>query len=279
MTPLATIIEDLERADAFFAQLMYWEGVKNRYGSCNKDCDPNVSDCLYFIIDSLRFRVEKELEDEITEKLYYEMLLIIGSFTSVTAPSVNAGANQNVAVGSPATFTATITPGSGTITSILWTKVSGGSIVLSGTTTNTLVATDFAAGVFTFRVTVTDSNNKVATDTVSLTAVAVQVEIKYGFFDTEPDLYTAVLNSSMMVDQGSTEFSIPFSVEASNKYIVYSQPSTEPDKTNWFNTVLNYGTIPDSAMKAKIIVGGRTVTGSRDPFIFDSSTYTLKFST
>lgn len=108
-----------------------------------------------------------------------------GSGTIVTAPTVDAGGDKTSQLGVEQTFVATITPGSGSITSILWEQVSGTTATLSGQNTDTLKVNGFALGVSTFKVTVTDSNGLIVTDQVVLTGTNISTITAY--FGTRVD--------------------------------------------------------------------------------------------
>jgi len=271
-------IDDINRGNAYFSDLQaeYSSDLKK---GC--DCIPTSYTCLKRILSALEKKVALDQYDDVAQGLIDKMIKIIGDYVILIPPTVNAGADQSVQVGGTATFTAVATAGSSPIVSYLWEKVSGGSVTLSGTNTATLTASNFGVGQYVFKVTVTDSNGLHASDTVMLTGTAQLIQIRWDAFDTEPNLSTMVLTKSMSVNAGFTEAIIDFSIDfgaIENKYIAYDYPATESDKLNWFNTVLNYGTVPDSAMRAQVTAGGRKRIGSRDFFIFDSSNYTLKIS-
>lgn len=86
------------------------------------------------------------------------------------SPIVSAGNNQIVILPTASTtLIATASDADGSISSYLWTNVSGpGAAVLSGTTTNTLTASGLIAGTFIFRVTVTDNNGATAFSDVNV---------------------------------------------------------------------------------------------------------------
>lgn len=269
-------IEDYERG------LQYFSGLNTQYigelrQGCS-DCKPKSMECLQRTLKAIEYKIELDQYDDIAIENLRIMKVIIGDFVALIPPSVDAGNNQSVQVGNNAIFNAVATQGSAPIVSYLWEKVSGGTVTLTNTNTASLTASNFGVGNYVFRVTVTDENDLTASDTVQLTGTAQQIQVRWGAFDTEPDLNTVVLPNSMNINAGATEFTIPFGVGSTNKFIVYDYPSTEVNKVNWFNTTLNYGTVPDSTMKAQVTVGGRKRIGSRDLFIFDSSTYTLKAS-
>lgn len=85
-------------------------------------------------------------------------------------PSVNAGGDKSITLPVNGTsITATATDTDGTISSYAWTKVSGGSATLSGTTTATLALSAMVEGSYIFRVTVTDNAGGTKSDDVMVT--------------------------------------------------------------------------------------------------------------
>lgn len=86
-----------------------------------------------------------------------------------TAPTVNAGLDKTIQLpSSSAQFTATAKDLDGTIASYQWTKISGGSIVMSSTTSRTVSLTKAVAGTYSFKVTVTDNKGATGSDVVNL---------------------------------------------------------------------------------------------------------------
>jgi poly(3-hydroxybutyrate) depolymerase len=84
-------------------------------------------------------------------------------------PIVNAGADKSITLPSNSTsITATATDSDGSISSYAWTKVSGGSTTLSGTTSSTLSCSGMVTGTYVFKVTVTDNAGGKKSDDVSV---------------------------------------------------------------------------------------------------------------
>jgi RHS repeat-associated protein len=72
-----------------------------------------------------------------------------------------------------ATITATVSDPDGTISSILWAKVSGpGTGTMTGTTTTTLSLTNLSVGTYVFSITAKDNNNLTSSKNVTLTVNA-----------------------------------------------------------------------------------------------------------
>jgi hypothetical protein len=92
------------------------------------------------------------------------------SSTTNTAPVANAGANIKVLLPTTtATVRGSANDAESNITSYSWTKVSGGSVSMSGITTTTLGLSGLKAGNYVFRLTVKDSKGAVDTDDMLVT--------------------------------------------------------------------------------------------------------------
>ncbi len=93
---------------------------------------------------------------------------VVITVNPIQPPVANAGADKTVKIGSTVTLDASLsTAPDGTITSYVWDNGFG-----SGKTVSKVMN---AVGTFTVNLTVTDSNNKTATDSVVITVVANQV--------------------------------------------------------------------------------------------------------
>jgi dienelactone hydrolase len=87
-------------------------------------------------------------------------------------PTVNAGTDKTITLPtSSVTMTGTASDTDGTIASYAWTKVSGGAVALSGTTTASLSASALLAGSYVFRLTVTDNLGGKKSDDVAVTVL------------------------------------------------------------------------------------------------------------
>ncbi|HEY9049264.1 MAG TPA: PKD domain-containing protein [Ohtaekwangia sp.] len=97
----------------------------------------------------------------------------IGAFelqATNTVPTVSAGTDKTVTLPtSSVSLAGTASDTGGTITSYAWTKQSGPSATLSGTSTSTLSATALVNGTYTFRLTVQDNAGATASDDVTVT--------------------------------------------------------------------------------------------------------------
>jgi hypothetical protein len=84
-------------------------------------------------------------------------------------PTVNAGADKTITLPtSSVTMTGTAADSDGTIVSYAWTKISGGTATMSGTTTASLSASSLLAGSYVFRLTVTDNLGGKKSDDVAV---------------------------------------------------------------------------------------------------------------
>jgi dienelactone hydrolase len=130
-------------------------------------------------------------------------LTVNSSSTPNAAPTVDAGLNKTITLpSSSASFTATAKDIDGTIASYVWTKVSGGSVVMSNATTRTLSLTKAVAGTYSFKVTVTDDKGATASDIVNLVVtsttstnqppVVTAGDKKYIYLPTNYASFTAV---------------------------------------------------------------------------------------
>lgn len=85
-------------------------------------------------------------------------------------PTVTAGADRALTLPTNSlTFTATASDSDGTISSYLWTLVSGPNVpTLAGDTTTALTASNLVMGTYIFNILVTDNRGGTANDTVSV---------------------------------------------------------------------------------------------------------------
>ncbi len=86
------------------------------------------------------------------------------------APSVSAGGDKTIMLPTNSIYIqASASDSDGSISSWQWTKVSGGTASLSGTTSSKVRAYNLAAGTYTFRVTVRDNDGATRSDDVNVT--------------------------------------------------------------------------------------------------------------
>lgn len=102
------------------------------------------------------------------------------------APSVSAGSNQTITLPiSQVTLTASATAGAGSITTYLWERVSGPNVpTFSSTVEQQITVSNLIAGVYQFRITVTQTDGQTASATVNAT-----VESVLDYFTRERKVY------------------------------------------------------------------------------------------
>jgi dienelactone hydrolase len=104
--------------------------------------------------------------DNIGAKKSDDMQVIVNN----AAPVVNAGTDKLVKLPTTsATLIGSATDADGTISSYSWTKVSGASCSMTGTTTNTLKLGSLASGTYVFRLASTDDLGATGYDDITVT--------------------------------------------------------------------------------------------------------------
>lgn len=241
MTNPTTIQADLANGIAFLSDLnaAYISDLKR--GIRHNPLDERSS--LYRAVKALKFQVEGGIYDEVTEVNYQEMMRIIGDYDVAPTPTVNAGADKSINLpATSTTFTGTVS----NYTSLLWTQVSGpNTATLSNATTLTLTASGLVQGNYVFKLTAFNGT-KQASDTVALSVQAVLNPIYYwsqptGVLPTEEQIVT---KSFITVTSGN-DYVIPFTADGQSLYRFVAQPTVEPNKVLWEDTVnaLNKGAI------------------------------------
>jgi hypothetical protein len=88
-------------------------------------------------------------------------------------PTANAGSDQTITLPtSTVTLSGSGSDPDGTITSVLWSQVSGPSATITAPGSNSTSVTGLTQGVYVFRFTVTDNNAATANDTMQVTVNA-----------------------------------------------------------------------------------------------------------
>jgi len=228
------ILDKIDNGNSYLSNL-----VQEYKDALGKGCNdvPNAMECLKNTMNSLNWRknLSGVVYNDIDEKNIDIMLKIIGDYSNKIPPSVNAGADRTVNTSdAPVVFTATVTLGSGTLVSILWEQISGTTAVISGQNTTTLSVNSFSVGEMIFKVTVTDSNNLTASDTVKLTGVqSTELFAYFGGLDDK-----TILNESQITSGSFTTFynmasvKIPYNIP-DYKFLWFAIPTGQPIK-NWF---------------------------------------------
>lgn len=229
-------LDDLQRGKSFFSELDA-EDTENLESGC-ASCTVKNYECLSVILNSLEMKVELDEYDDVAITEYEKMLLIIGDYTVKIPPTVFAGVNQTLPIDETALFNAIITLGSGTLVSILWTQISGTPATLTNANTANLSVTNFPIGNITLKVTVTDSNDLTAVDTVVLTGVAVVPTVRVYYISKSDDIIPTeaeILAASFVDVVVGSNYVVP--VNGDFNYHFVAQPSTEPNKVRWEDTV------------------------------------------
>ena len=270
---------DILRGDLLLSEYGAKEIAIFKFG-CGCQKGPYV--CLFRLLRALKYSLTLGIRDEVYAELYDQLLLLINGDVSILI-GVNAGANQTTDINDASTsFQGVLTIGSSGLVSTLWTQVSGPNILtLAGVNTLTLLVTgQLLSGSYVFKLTALDTKGNYTHDDVQLLVTAASVQIRWGYYSAEPDLNNIVYQFSKLVSQGSLEYTLDFTsaINSSDQFIAIEQPAIEPDKIKWFNTPLNYGTIPDSVFKDKVTLNGKDIIVSRTAVVFDSSVSTLKLS-
>ncbi len=114
------------------------------------------------------FRLKVTDNAGITDSDYVK--INVSSTYQNTLPTVSAGADKTITLPINSTsITATASDSDGTIASYAWTKVSGSTATLTGTSSSTLSTTAMVEGSYVFRVTVTDNAGATKSDDVTVT--------------------------------------------------------------------------------------------------------------
>lgn len=282
MSTIAEITADLLRGESVYKE-MTDQWLQELKMGCS--CQPKSYECLGLLIDALQIATDTELvPSDITEANYKCMLLIIGSAIVKIPPSVNAGVDKTTQANQSVDFNAVAIQGSAPITGYLWTKLSGASVLMTGTTTSQLTVSglsgDMPIGNYEFKVVVTDSNGLTGFDTVKLTVTANNVIVRFGFSSTPIDLATFNYQYTKSVPAGATNYELEFPVDVltGDKYIAIDEPQAEPSKGFWFNTSLNRGSMGDFTLNTGVIVAAKRAYKSTGIFVFDGTNRKLKLS-
>jgi hypothetical protein len=201
-------------------------------------------------------------------------------------PTANAGTDQNITLPTNSVLLSGSGTSPGTIIGYNWSKISGPASysIVNPNAQNTNV-NGLLAGTYVFLLTVTDSNGNTANDNVSVFVIPEPSQSQFQAFWTwtTSDPYSALLVSDGLTYEGSGFFDVGTTVYAAfagaptQQFWVMKEPSSEPLKTNWFNTPFNYGTIPDSSLRDAFITGGFRYYVARQQFDMDT-TVTTAFS-
>jgi hypothetical protein len=138
------------------------------------------------------------------------------------------------------------------------------NVAIGGATSSSYsISPATGANTGNYKVIITDANGQTLTSNNALLTVTTPIVIGsvwYGDTDPNADLQAHIDNFDYLYTFGLTHNATIFvpleQAGAENKYYVIRIPSTESDKTIWFNTALNNGTIPDAVWQSLITFGG-----------------------
>lgn len=238
---MATPVEiqaQIERGWAFFSDLMEKDLVKKASGcGC---CGDSLMTCLYNILISLRDRIDLGVYDDTTDKLYTDMMEIIGAGTPEYGPTVDAGPNQSISQPETSiTLEGTVTEGDNPIDQIMWVQVSGPSQanIVDPTQAETDV-TDLVPGNYIFKLSAIDTANRVASDTTTVSVVAAGMMAYYWNQDDNvmPDISDILMKPSVPFVSGQPII-VPFVDDGYPRYSFVAYLQAEPVKTIWADTV------------------------------------------
>lgn len=265
MATPAEIQGQLTRGWQFFSDLME-KDLQKKFNGCGC-CGNNLTDCLYNILVALRDRVDLGVYDATTDKLYTDMMEIIGPGNPVYGPNVDAG--PDVVINQPidtALLDGTVTPGDNPITSIMWTQMSGpnSAVIVSPTTAATFV-NGLVPGVYVFKLSAIDTIGKLGSDTTTVTVQAANINAYYWVQDdnTIPSYGDIIAMPSTSFVSGQP-FEITFPTDIAPKYFFVAYSVNEPAKTQWRDSVefWNNGTIGEAGglFNPYVTVGSVRVT-------------------
>lgn len=254
------ILEDIQTGKAYLANLV--ENYQNDMYTGGCTCDLESMFILTSVVRDLVNMSSIGNYDTASQNLYEDMMEIIGgSVFIVTYPTVDAGNDKVAGINIPQTFPAFVSAGSAPITQIIWEQESGTPATLTGTTTATLGVSGFGLGESVFRITVTDSSNNTATDTVRLIGIAQTLSIAYWGSKASSGVltYSQIISGNPFTYTIGANVTVPLSVP---EYLIwwFAIPASESNKNYYQDTVnvLNKGTIgtDQDLIYAPIIVSG-----------------------
>lgn len=254
------ILDDVIRGKRFYSDINN-SYLTNQSTGCGC-CEPSNYTCLNDNLRSLDYKIALDEYDDVTIDLHKQLIFIIGNYTPVIFPKVNAGADQVKQLPiSTGTLTGTVIVGTFPIASYLWTKVSGGNIVFDDPTLLSTGYSGLVAGTYSIKLTVTDTMGNSASDTLKITALANVGKIYYAFQDTiTPPTEAEILTLPFISYSEGSDYVVPWDLNTvTPKYCFAFEPIAEPLKTKWQDVEVsaNNGNIgAPSDMIAVTTVGG-----------------------
>jgi len=196
-------------------------------------------------------------------------------------PIITGPSNQSVAANANATFTISVVSSIGY--TIQWYDSVGnpipGATGLSYVFSNAQVSDSGK----TFYAKATNSAGTSTSQTATLT-VSASITANWAYVDSDPYPQLSIGNDTLTYQVNQTithnaNIVVTYPLAATNnKYWVLRYPDTENDKTAWNNTPSNFGSIPDSVMRAIFIQNGYKYIVTRNSQSLDASATTLTYS-
>ena len=286
--------ENIRLAKSYFADLVesYQDDLNIGGCTCNKD----VMYTLDVLLTALLYKQEVDNYDDIAQNLYQEMLEITGvggneyiltgyygykeNGAILTTEEIEAGFKFNFYKGSNVTV-----PFSPIDFSRVWFAISTTEPVKTsyvevsnpdnsggiGTPYDFMNAPTLVNGVRDYNFYI--SNYDTSTSAITFRCLGYQyVPISFGYTDTNPfgSENVPTLQFSIQALDNAEEYTLNFTNNANLKYLIIKEPNNAPLKTIWVNTpIYNEGEIPDTKMRAGVIIGGFRYYVSRVPFTLD----------
>lgn len=188
-----------------------------------------------------------------------DVKIVVSPAGSNQLPTVNAGADRTINLPtSTATITATASDPDGSIASYLWEKVSGPSATMANTSTASLSLSALTAGVYTFRITVTDNVGGKSSDDVKVTVIAAN---QAPVANAGPDITLTLPTNSTNINGSATD---PDGSITSYAWTRVSGPNT-PTMTNTSSATLSLSNLIQGTYVFRL-----TVTDNNGATSFDN---------
>lgn len=234
MATPAEIQAQLERGWSVFLDMKGRDLDKAKSGcGC---CGNSLTQCLFLINTGLQWRVDQGVYDDTTDKLYTDMMEIIGVGGVVYGPTVDAGVPQVIEQPNDSVIlNGTVTAGDNPIDQVMWIQVSGPSLsnIIDPTSESTQVD-GLVAGSYVFKLTAIDTVGKIASDT---TVVTVEAADMVAYFWNQSD--GSIPSPAFIRSQPSVTFVsgspivIPFNDDGVPMYSGVAYASIESVKPVW----------------------------------------------
>jgi hypothetical protein len=276
--PTDTVIEY-----AKISQYLISRDIKQRNFFPNQVIDKKHDVLLYLERKAVQKAYADDPTDTTLDKTNPYLLALCGAY-AINAATIIAG---DVCVPpSIVTNPASSSPSSGS--NVTFSVVAAGSSPMfyqwkkngtniSGANSSSLTLTAVTSGDNgSYSVSVTNACGSTTSTSATLT-VSTLLTAYYWYGDTDPypqlsSFIDALTYAGTVNFASGADISVPFpSGAANNKYEVIRYPDTETVKTDWYNTVLNNGTIPDAVFRDVLSFGGNRYIISRVAMSIDTT--------